>query len=484
MVSLIGGGPGAVDLITVRGLRRIREADCVIYDRLSSPELLREAGADCELIYVGKESRNHTMKQEEINLLLVEKAKQYTNIVRLKGGDPYVFGRGGEEALTLREHGIPFEVVPGISSSIAGLTYAGIPVTHRGVAAGFHVVTAHNKKDELADIDFAAMAGGKDTCVFLMGLSKVEEIAGRLLKAGMSPDTAAAVISQATTCRQRTCVAPLSSIAARVREAALPSPAIIVVGDVVNLREQLNFFEEQKLFGRRYLITKVGKEESRVAKRLRERGAEVVELVTGEIRRRRLSLKKEELSSVDYLVFTSANGVRTFFENLRESGLDARSLADCTVASIGERTSAALEERGICPDIVPERACARALMELLAPRVKPEETLWYVRAKESDDANQEVIKDKCNYKELICYENANLLADGAAEQLLQEGFDGIFFTCASSVRRFFAGRTGCDIPCYSIGEKTTDALHACGVRRIVQAPAANFESLADCAEIK
>ncbi len=251
-VFLVGGGPGDPELITVKGLTALREADCIVYDRLSSPELLLEAKPDCELIYVGKENHNHTMRQEEINRLLVKKAREYKKIVRFKGGDIYVFGRGGEEALALEKEGIPFEVIPGISSCIAGLAYAGIPITHRGISSGFHVVTAHNQRDELADIDFAAMARGTDTCVFLMGLGKVREIAKRLMEAGMLPKTPAAVISKATTSKQRTVTAELVQIADEVERAKLSSPALIVVGNVVTLREKLNRFEKQFDSKKRY----------------------------------------------------------------------------------------------------------------------------------------------------------------------------------------------------------------------------------------
>ena len=207
-----------------------------------------ETKKECECIYVGKANRNHTMVQEDINALLVAKAKENKIVVRLKGGDVYVFGRGGEEGLFLKENNIPFEVVPGISSSIAGLAYAGIPITHRGIATGFHVVTAHNKKDELADIDFNAMARSEDTCVFLMGLSKLNEIVEHLLEAGKRKDSKVAVISNATLPKQDVVIGTLETIIDEVEKHPLASPALIVVGEVVSLREHLNFFENRPLF--------------------------------------------------------------------------------------------------------------------------------------------------------------------------------------------------------------------------------------------
>lgn len=480
MVSLIGGGPGEAELITVKGLKRLREADCIVYDRLSSPELLLEAKKGCELIYVGKESHNHTMKQEEMNLLLVEKAKQYEKVVRLKGGDPYVFGRGGEEALVLKEHGIPFEIVPGISSALAGLCYAGIPITHRGVAMGFHVVTAHNKRDELADIDFEAMARGTDTCVFLMGLSKVKEIAQKLMEAGMSPSTPAAVISKATTKEQRTCVAPLADIADEVALAQLPSPALIVVGEVVKLREKLNFFEQKELFGKHYLVTKIGDEPSRLGALLQEKGAAVTEVTTGIIQRKKAAFSKEMLEQADWLVFTSVHGVQAFFENLRESGLDVRSLWHCKIASIGRKTSAALERFGIRPDLEPEKADAKSLAEALQREVSGSEVLLYLKAQETAGTLREALAGKCEYREIVVYENHNALSETSRSEILAETYDGIFFTCASSARRLLSGH-GTKSVCFSIGEQTTKALTECGVTDIREAERADYEALVELA---
>ena len=232
-VVLVGAGPGDPGLITVKGLTAIREADCIVYDRLVSPELLKEAKPGCELVYVGKETHNHTLPQDEINALLAERAERGLRVVRLQGGDPFVFGRGGEELNDLRSRGIGCSVIPGVTSAIAGPAAAGIPVTHRGVARSFHVFTAHDRNDALADIDFEALVRTGGTSVFLMGLSLVGEIAGRLASAGAAASTPVAVISQATLSGQREVRGTLADIAARVAEAGLASPAVIVVGDVV-----------------------------------------------------------------------------------------------------------------------------------------------------------------------------------------------------------------------------------------------------------
>lgn len=248
IVYLVGAGPGDPGLITQKGMQLLKKADCMIYDRLASPELLAYARDDCECIYVGKADRHHTLPQEEINALLVKKAKEYDCVVRLKGGDVYVFGRGGEEGMFLREHGISFVVVPGVTSAIAGAAYAGIPVTQRGVATSFRVITAHNRHDQTTDMDFASMTDKTETLIFLMGLSKVAEIAEGLTDAGRNPMTPTAVISHATTVQQKCVVGNLANIAKRVAEEGLTSPAMIVVGNVVALREKLNFYEKQPLW--------------------------------------------------------------------------------------------------------------------------------------------------------------------------------------------------------------------------------------------
>lgn len=234
-VLLVGAGPGDPELITVKGLAAIRTADCIVYDRLVSPDLLKEAKPGCELIFVGKENHHHTLPQDEINALLAKKAGEHARVVRLKGGDPFVFGRGMEELQYLRARGIACAVVPGVTSAVAGPAAADIPVTHRGVAQAFHVYTAHDRNDALADLDFASMRDDRATYVFLMGLSKLEEIVARLLSAGKTSSTPVAVISQATLPTQRVVRGTLADIVARAASAALASPAVIVVGNVAQL---------------------------------------------------------------------------------------------------------------------------------------------------------------------------------------------------------------------------------------------------------
>lgn len=480
-VSLVGGGPGDPDLITRKGLWAIREADCIIYDRLASPELLEETKKGCEQIYVGKANHNHTMKQEEINRLLVQKSMEYDRVVRLKGGDVYVFGRGGEEGLFLKEKGVPFEVIPGISSGIGGLAYAGIPVTHRGVAQGFHVVTAHNKKDELAEIDFKAMAKGKETCVFLMGLSKVGEIADKLMQAGMAGSEKVAVISCATTAKQKTCVSDLSHIREEVKRAELVSPALIVVGDVVSLRKELNFFEKRVLFGKQYLIPKIGEKPTQLKKLLQSQGAFVDEIQVGKIVYQKRKILKEELNQVDWLVFTSKNGVEAFFWNFFESGLDIRNLAKCKIAVIGEKTAEALKNYGLYADLIPKQYNSEVFFESFQKCLTGEEKVWYLKAENADSHLEEGIKERCRWEEIVVYKNQAV--EIKLEQLkpLKE-YQGILFTCASSAERIIEKLESEIKQCkeiYSIGIKTTACLKAYGIENILEAKQSTYEGLLD-----
>lgn len=481
-VYLVGAGPGDPGLISVKGLQAIREADCIVYDRLISPALLEEAKQGCEKIYVGKESHHHRMKQEEINKLLVEKALQYDKVIRLKGGDVYVFGRGGEEGIVLRENGIPFDVIPGISSCTAGLAYAGIPVTHRGMAGGFHVVTAHDRNDELADIDFEAMARGKETCIFLMGFSKIREISGRLIEAGMPPDTEAAVISKATTNEQRVCTSALRDMAEETERQGLSSPVLIVVGEVVKLREQLDFFAGQVLFGKTYLVPKIGTGVSRLAALLRDLGAGVREVQVGKIVKRKNLFNKLMLQETDWLVFTSRNGVEAFWENLMDSGLDARSLANSKIAVIGEKTLECLKEHGICADLVPSSHNSDVLAEKLSEKLNGSENVWYVRAEHTDSGLVNALSGRCCLKELPVYANEPLEYPDFEPGSLEE-YDGILFTCASSAVRFTSlcgdkwKKCAGKVTCFSIGPKTTACLREQGAEQIIEAGEASYEDL-------
>lgn len=484
-VYLVGGGPGDEGLITVKGLRLLKEADCIIYDRLSSPELLSHAKSGCEKIYVGKANHHHTMIQEDINRLLVEKAMRYHKVVRLKGGDVYVFGRGAEEALFLHESGIQYEIVPGISSSIAGLAYAGIPITHRGIAAGFHVVTAHSKNDELADIDFNAMARSQDTCVFMMGLSKVNEIAEHLLKAGKNPKTGAAVISCATTVSQQVCQSDLEHIGKEIQKSNLPSPALIVVGDVVNLRNQLNWIEERPLFGKKYLVPRIGSNPSLLEEKLCNYGAYVRGLKVGEIVSIVCPIEKEELQKVNWIIFTSKNGVNAFFTNLQAAKLDSRCLANAKIAVIGSETENYLKRYGLHADLIPEEFHSDALCEVLLEKVVKTDMVWYPKAVNADDTIGRKLRGSCDFTEILVYENRSI-EHITIDQEFVNIYDGVFFTCESSVKRVIELLNGV-IPdrwkesgtVISIGPKCSAALKNYGINHFVQADQMTYDAMVE-----
>ena len=362
-VWLVGAGPGDPGLITVAGVEALAGAEVLVYDRLVSARLVDLAPPSAERIFVGKEASAHTLRQPDINALLVKKAREGKRVVRLKGGDPYVFGRGGEEAEALVEAGIPFEVVPGITSAVAVPAYAGIPVTHRGLASSFAVITGHEDptKSETA-IDWSKLATGVDTLVFLMGAATLPQIVEKLVEHGRPPATPVAVIRWGSTPAQEAVTGTLADIVQRVREARLEPPAITVVGEVVRLREKLRWFDSPQakpLFGKRVLVTRTRQQASALSRLLAQEGAEPIELPAIEITPR---FDENELARVaralekgqyDWVVFTSANAVDMFFDFLWERCLDARSV-NCSVAAIGPGTAEALKRWGIYVDVTPD----------------------------------------------------------------------------------------------------------------------------------
>lgn len=500
IVYLVGAGPGDPELLTVKGLELIKKADCIVYDRLSAPELPSYARGDCECIYVGKADSHHTMPQEEINELLVQKAKKYRLVVRLKGGDPYVFGRGGEEGMYLKEHGVSFGVVPGVSSVIAGAAYAGIPVTHRGIATSFRVITAHRRDDSGVQgarekeppIDYSSMLDEQETLIFLMGLSRVSQIAGGLLSAGRNVDTPVAVISHATMPQQRTCVGTLADIGERVSAEKLTSPAMIVVGPVVALNDELNFFEKQPLFGKNYLVPKIGEEPSRLAAELRKKGAAVTEKTVGRIRGINARYTRAELSRVNLLLFTSGNGVEYFMRNLFASELDVRAISHTRLVVIGPKTEEKLKEYGLTADLVSSQFDSKTLAEEIAADVSTHPIpglfafsrpfAWYPTAKNAGDELVDALLSVCDCGRLNVYENVDCGAEITEEELLD--YDGIFFTCASSAERLFAGKTkeflahlAKEKKIYSIGPKCSSALLTRGAFPLVEANPHTYEGL-------
>ena len=366
-VVLVGAGPGDPGLITVAGADALGRAEAVVYDRLANPRLLDLAPATAERIFAGKGPQAHAMSQDEINALLIDLARAGKTVVRLKGGDPFVFGRGGEEAAALAAAGIPFEVVPGVSSAIAAPAYAGIPVTHRGVAASVAFVTGHEDPAKTeSDIDWAKLATAVDTLVLLMGAGQLAEIVERLVAAGRPASTPAAVIEWGTLPRQRTITGTLSDIVAQAEAASVQPPAIAVIGDVVRLRDTLRWFDTKPLFGLRVLVTRTREQASELSRALAAAGAEPIELPAITIVRRydeaQLTSAIDALRDGAYawLLFTSANAVEIFFDVLLARSLDARAVR-AKVAAIGPGTAEALRARGIVPDLVPAQYTAEGL---------------------------------------------------------------------------------------------------------------------------
>lgn len=496
-VVLVGAGPGDTGLLTLKGEKYIKQADCLVYDRLSSPEFLSMAKAGCELIYVGKENHNHVMKQDAINELLYEKSKYHELVVRLKGGDPYVFGRGGEEALYLVDRNVEVEVVPGVSSSVAALGAAGIPITHRGIAKGFQVITAHSRKDEEADIDYSLLTDETITCVFLMGLAHVKSIAAGLMKAGRRADTPAAVISNGTLAAQRKCIGTLADIGEKIEEAKLTSPAIIVVGDVVSLNDRLDFFEKRPLFGRKITVPYI-KTNELIAK-LQQLGADITPVKTGIIKPVIIPKFVDKVRSADWIVFTSKNGVRSFFYNLELAGADIRLIANARFAVVGKATEKELVKHHINADIIPAEQTGKGLadaMKLCMPYVygeSDEDTfdlsngnisdkmckVCIFSAKEASPDLEAGLKEICELEKIDAYVNEQ--AYESIPESIGNMVSEAVFTSASNVERFFhmLPENAYVETAYSIGEKTTAALEQHNVREILQADDSSYEALVD-----
>ena len=371
-VSLVGAGPGDPGLLTVAGRDRLAEADVILYDRLANPALLRHARPDAELVFAGKSPEHKAYTQEEINQLLVDHGSAGKRVVRLKGGDPFVFGRGGEEALALAAAGVPFEVIPGVTSAIAAPAYAGVPVTHRGLASSFAVVTGHedDEKDESA-VDWRRIATAVDTIVVLMGGAALPGVARALIAGGKPATTPAVSVEWGTTTQQRSVGATLETIADSVKAAGLGTPLLTVVGEVGSLREHIGWFESRPLYGKRVLVTRTRHQASALSDLLRREGAVAIELPTLELisvaRDEDLEAMTRRLEDHDYAwcLFSSANAVDFIFDYLERAGRDARLLAGCRIAALGSATADALRRRGLHADLVASEFSSAGLLKAL-----------------------------------------------------------------------------------------------------------------------
>lgn len=441
MVYLVGAGPGDYKLITVKGLEYIKKADAIVYDRLADSRLLGYAKPDVELVYVGKASSNHAMRQEDINQLLVDKALEGKCVVRLKGGDPFVFGRGGEEALHLLANGVPFEIVPGITSAIAVPAYAGIPVTHRGIATSFAVITGHEDptKSE-STIHWDKLAGGVDTLVFLMGVENLPYITTKLIEYGRKPETPAAVIRWGTRPDQETLLTTLGEAAGDVAAKGITPPAIFLVGEVAALREELAWFDKKPLHGKRILVTRSREQASILSSELEELGAQCIEAPAITIKPledfRRIDQAISELASYTWLIFTSANGIAQFFERLKVLGYDARKLGNSKVAAIGSATAEALETRGVLADIIPAEFRAEGIVEALAGQIQPGMRVLIPRAAVARDVLPEKLTEYGAAVDVVAVyttETADSDGQALADMLANGAIDLVTFTSSSTV---------------------------------------------------
>src|SRR4051812_3202693 len=459
-VFLVGAGPGDPGLLTLRAVELIRSADVVLHDRLIPPGALRHARPGAELVYVGKQGGGPQMPQEEIDRLLVEHGRSGKRVVRLKGGDPLVFGRGGEEALRLREAGIEFEIVPGIPAGIAAPAYAGIPVTHRELASGVAFVTGHEdpSKPETA-LDWPALAAFPGTLVFYMGVKALPRIASQLIAGGRAADEPVAVVERGTLPGQKTVLSTLGEIGA---VQGIRAPAITLVGAVAGLREQIAWLETRPLHGRTVAVTRARAQASALAARLRELGAAVVEAPA--IRTRALEARLPDISGYDLLCVTSPTGAERLFDHLR----DARDLAGVTVAAIGPGTARALRARGIEADVVPARAVAEGLVEALADI--PVRRALIARAAEGRDVLIDALRERGAKVDVVAlYETVPEPLDDATRAAAAAA-DYVLFTSASSVRFFAAAGGALQGPrLVSIGPATSAELREHGAEPDLEA---------------
>lgn len=444
MVYLVGAGPGDEDLITRKGLKVLREADAVVYDSLASSSLLNEVKEDAELIYAGKRSSHHHLKQYETNELLIKLALEGKNVVRLKGGDPYIFGRGGEEGQELREAGVDFVVVPGISSSYSVPAYCGIPVTHRDFASSFHVITGHegNHKNGATVLDYGTLAKEEGTLVFLMGLKNLPNIAASLMEKGKDPKTPVGVLQEGTTARQKIATGTLENIVEVVEKEGIQTPAITVVGDVVSLHDVLNWYGNKTLSGQRVLVTGSRSMVDRLSPLLKEEGAEAISfslIRTEKMETEAFTRAMDELDSYTWIVLTSANGVHCFFAKLKEQRKDIRSLRDIRFAVIGDGTKKALESYGIYSDFMPTAYSSQDMAAAMVPQMKEEDRVLLLRAQEANAVLPDAL-EKAGIAHTCVSLYHTVVDERKADELsrLIKTADYITFASSSAVKAFTA----------------------------------------------
>lgn len=474
-------------LITVRGLELIRRGDVIIYDNLVNKGLLEFVRAGAEIIYAGKKASRHELPQREINSLLAEKASGNATVVRLKGGDPFIFGRGGEEAQYLAKKGIPFEIVPGITSAISVPAYAGIPLTHRDHASTVAFITGHeDEKKESSTIRWHELARGPDTLVFLMGMKNLAKIVKRLIDEGKDPDTPACVIRSGTLANQKVVTAALSTLPEKVRASKITPPGIIVVGDVISLRDELSWFEQKTLFGKKIAVTRSRHQSQKFGELLLDRGAEPVFIPTIDIEpivpNARLRTAVDKISSYNALIFTSVNAASIFFAHMRGSGKDARALSGITVIAIGSATAAHLNVYGINADIVPQEFTSEGIVAALGKFGVADKTFLIPRAEQARDVIVDYIRKNggtCTVIPIYRAEIPALVEPPPAD------IDIFTFTSSSTANNFIM-LYGKEILKHgvvaSIGPVTTETLVKAGIRVDIEAKRSDIPGLVSAIE--
>lgn len=471
-VFLVGAGPGDVALFTLKGRRVLEEADVVIYDALVGDGILSMIPEDAEKIDVGKRASHHKMKQEDINRTLLEEAKKGKIVVRLKGGDPFLFGRGGEELELLAREDIPFEIVPGITSPIAVPAYNGIPVTHRDYASSISIITGHQKNGEKLKINFSALKEMGGTFVFLMGVHSLPGIMNGLLEAGMDKDMPAAVLQQGTTAGQKRILATIETLEEEVRKQEIHTPAIIVVGKVCKLAERFSWYEKLPLAGHKILVTRPKELISSMSERLRRLGAEVLELPAIRLvpfsDNARLYEAIRNIEKYTWIAFTSPSGVRIFFEALQANHTDLRKLSHLRIAALGKGTAKALEAYGFYPDLLPETADGEHLGKALARTARPKDRILIPRAKIGTKALTDALAD-FSFDDIPTYDTETIVPEvvDIRSRFEEKRIDCAAFTSSSSVRSFAAAVKGLDLSLVRaacIGKQTRQTAEELGMQ--------------------
>jgi uroporphyrinogen III methyltransferase/synthase len=494
-VYLVGAGPGDAGLLTLRGAELLGRADVVVYDALVNAELLRLAPKGAEIIYGGKRGKDHAFDQAELNQLLIAKARAGHTVVRLKGGDPYVFGRGGEEAEQLADSDVPFEVVPGVSSFVAVPNYGGVPLTHRDFCSRLTLITGHeDPSKEASSIDWTQVAKTPGTKVVMMGTDRIGQIAQTLIENGMSPDVPVAMVRWGTTGRQKSIEGTLGTIAEVVVREKLGPPTVAVIGDVVKLRGKLNWFERRPLFGQRVVVTRTMEQASELSRRLQEHGAEVLEIPTIKIEtptnREEIIDAMLELNSYDWLVFTSPNGVTKFFEYFFKRFHDMRDIGGARMAAVGPATANKLKELHLQVDLMPDEALASNIAEAFAEFESIENLkICLLRAEVANRELPEALEALgAIVDDVACYKTVPETDDptGAAAGLLEKGADWITFTSSSTVEHF---NTRFNLPqliekfpqikLASIGPETSKALAKLALKPSIEATQHTIDGLVD-----